>query len=424
MHLLNLSLGAMARFLTASFVLNCLPVWSAPTTPLDAHEDHIETNAQISLKDVLEQTVIHHPKQYELDALKNKAKAQYLHANGIFPTAPAATLRHQNDSVGSNRGEREWETEFEMPVWLSGQRAARLSLAKDVESSVGASRQSLMLQLAGALREAVWDIRMSQENESVYESRLKVAQKLEQDVAARYRAGELAKTDLMLAQNETLQSESAYVRAQAEVKHAKHRYISLTGMHEIPVNLDETNYKLDGLSDKHPLLQEANSRIEIAKDEREVVGVERREPPQFILSARSQRGPNDNFYNDGIGFKVRIPFASESRNAPLLASAESNVAGAMTEVGKLKLAMETALHEAEHNLLVTKKEFELTTKQNQITQENVQLARKAFKLGETDLVSLLRTESLAFEVERALAVKKIQLQWDIARYNQAVGVLP
>ncbi len=420
----NLRLWVISRILVAFFVLNCLPVWSAPATPLDAHDDHIITNAQISLKNVLEQTITHHPKQYELDALNNRAKAQYLHANGTFPTAPAATLRHQNDSVGSRRGEREWETEFEMPVWLSGQRTARLALAEDVASSVGTSRQSLMLQLAGALREAVWDIRMSQESESVYESRLKVTKKLEQDVAARYRAGEVAKTDLMLAQNETLQAESAYVRAQAEVKHAKHRYIALTGINEIPANLDETLSELNVLTDQHPLLVEANSRIEIAKDEREVVGVERREPPQFILSARSQRGPNDNFYNDGIGFKIRIPFASETRNAPLLASAESNVAGAMTELGKLKLAMETALHEAEHNLLVTKKELELTTKQNQITQENVQLARKAFKLGESDLVSLLRTESLAFEVERVLAVKKIQLQWDIARYNQAVGVLP
>lgn len=420
----NLRLRMISRIFVVLSVLNCLPAWSAPQTPLDQHEDQINTNTQISLKDVLAQAVMRHPKQYELEAMSNTAKAQYLHANGTFPTAPAATIRHQNDTVGSNRDEREWEAEFEMPVWLSGQRAARQALAKEFESSLGASNKSLLLQLAGALRDAVWDIRMSQEGEHLYESRLKTAQKLEQDIATRFRAGELAKTDLMLAQNETLQAESAYVRAQAEVKHAKHRYIVLTGINEIPANLDEALSELDTLSDQHPLLQEANSRIDIAKGQREVVTVERREPPQFILSARSQRGPNDNFYNDGIGFKVRIPFASESRNAPLLASAESNVASAMTELGRLRLTMETALHEAEHNLLVTKKELELATKQHQITQDNLQLARKSFKLGETDLVSLLRTESQAFEVERTLTSKKIQLQWDIARYNQAVGVLP
>jgi outer membrane protein TolC len=420
----NLTFLVMYRFLSVFLLLACSLAYSAPASVLGQHEDQVTINAQMSLKDVLEKAFLHHPKQYQLEAMINFAKAQYLQANGTFPTAPAATVRHQNDTLGSNRGEREWEAEFEMPVWLSGQRSARQALAKDFESGIGKSRQSLMLQLAGALRDAVWDIRMSQENESVYEVRLKTAQKLEQDVASRYRAGELAKTDLMLAQNETLQAESAYVRAQAEVKHAKHRYIALTGINEIPENLDETLSELNLLSDQHPLLEEANSKIDIANDERVVVGVERREPPQFVLTARSQRGPNDNFYNDGIGFKVRIPFATESRNAPLIANAESNIASAMTELGKLKLLMETALHEAEHNLLVTRKELELANKQNQITQESVQLARKAFRLGETDLVSLIRTESQAFEVERALASKKIQLQWDIARYNQAVGVLP
>jgi len=54
----------------------------------------------------------------------------------------------------------------------------------------------------------------------------------------------------------------------------------------------------------------------------------------------------------------------------------------------------------------------------------MRLAQKAFDLGETDLVHLMRVQALAYEAERALASRKIQLQWDIARYNQAVGVLP
>jgi outer membrane protein TolC len=397
---------------------------AAPAVSADAHEDNIRSNAQLSLRQVLDKTFERNPQQHLLNAMAGTAQARDTHAKGFFPTAPAMTFRHQNDALGSGRGEREWEAEMEMPVWLPGQRAAREALAKDSVSGVGASRKSLMLQVAGALRDALWDIRMNQETEALYEARLQTAQKLEHDVAVRYRAGELAKTDLMLAQNETLQTEAAFVRAQAEVKHAKHRYIALTGLNEIPANSEETLSELDALTDQHPLLEEANAKIEVAKDERQVAGIERRDTPQFIVSARSQRGPNDNFYNDGIGFKMRIPFASDTRNAPLIANAESNIATVMTERDKLRLSMETVLHEAEHNLLVTRKELELVTKQNQITQENVRLARMAFKLGETDLVSLLRSETQAFEAERALSSKKIQLQWDIARYNQAVGVLP
>ncbi len=415
----------IVSLLLGGVIALCSPsLWANSAEPLDAHEDSVNVNPQLSLGEVLDKTFAHNPQQHVLNAMAGVAQARDLHSKGLFPTAPAMSFRHQNDTLGSNRGEREWEAEMEMPVWLPGQRAARQTLAKDTESGLGASRKGLMLQVAGALRDAVWDIRMNQENEVLFESRLKTAQELEQDVAIRYRAGELAKTDLMLVQNETLQAEAAYIRAQAEVKHAKHRYISLTGLNEIPANLDEVLSELNGLSEQHPLLEEANAKIEIAKDERQVVGVERRDTPQFVLSARNQRGPFDTQYNDSVGFKIRIPFASDSRNAPLVANAESNIATAMTERDKLKLSMETALHEAEHSLLVTRKELELVTRQNQITQENVQLARKAFRLGETDLVSLLRSESQAFEAERALSSKRVQLQWDIARYNQAVGVLP
>lgn len=410
--------------LRSALIIGCAWAWAEPADTLDAHEDPLNSNTQLSLRQVLDKTFERNPQQHLLNAMAGVAQARDVHAKGFFPTAPAMTFRHQNDALGSGRGEREWEAEMEMPVWLPGQRAARGTLAKDTVSGLGASRKGLMLQVAGTLRDAVWNIRMNQENETLYEARLKTAQKLEQDVAARYRAGELAKTDLMLAQNETLQAEAALVRAQAEVRHAKHRYIVLTGLNEMPANLEEVLSELDALTDQHPLLEEANAKIDIAKDERQVAGVERRDTPQFVLSARSQRGPTDNFYNDGIGFKVRIPFASDTRNAPLMANAESNIANAMTERDKLRLMMETALHEAEHGLLVTRKELELVTRQNQITQENVQLARKAFKLGEIDLVSLLRSETQAFEAERALSSKKIQLQWDIARYNQAVGVLP
>ena len=62
--------------------------------------------------------------------------------------------------------------------------------------------------------------------------------------------------------------------------------------------------------------------------------------------------------------------------------------------------------------------------QYEIANESIRLAEKSFQLGESDLVSLLRVKALTYEAERAFTTRKIQVQWDIARYNQAVGVLP
>jgi outer membrane protein TolC len=64
------------------------------------------------------------------------------------------------------------------------------------------------------------------------------------------------------------------------------------------------------------------------------------------------------------------------------------------------------------------------TRQFEIAKEGAKLAQKAFQLGEIDLVSLIRVQAQTYEAERAFTTRKIQVQWDIARFNQAVGVLP
>jgi outer membrane protein TolC len=281
-----------------------------------------------------------------------------------------------------------------------------------------------MLQVTGVLRDTVWDIRMNANTVELITQRLRMAEALQHDVERRFQAGELAKTDFMLAQNESLQAQTALLRAQAELKHAQHRYGVLTGLSEIPAKSDESLSDKTGLSEAHPYLREAESKIALAQTERELMRVERRENPQVMLAARSQRSAFDSLYNDSVGVKLRIPFDTEVRSAPVMAAAASNVARFVSERERLRYAMETALHEAEHNLEVTRAELEVVTRQNQIAQESQRLGKKAFDLGETDLIHLMRVRALAYEAERALSSRRIQLQWDIARYNQAVGVLP
>lgn len=378
----------------------------------------------MTLREVLDHTLERHPQRHVLQAMDGEAQARYIQARGMLPTAPAISIRHQNDTIGSGRGEREWEAELELPVWLPGQRAARQAVADGTQNDLAATREALRLQVAGVLRDAVWDIGMNASNVDLASLRLKTTRALQQDVDRRLKAGELAKTDLMLAQNETLQAETALLRAEAELRHAQHRYRTLTGMGEIPASLEEPLSGQSGLNDQHPYLKEVESKIVLARSERDLVRAERRENPQLMLATRSQRGAFDNETNNSFGLKLRIPLESETRSAPLLAAAESGLARNVGERERLQRAMETALHEAQHNLEVTRAELEIVTRQNQLAQENLRLAKKAFELGETDLVHLMRVQALAHEAERALGQRRVQLQWDIAKYNQAIGVLP
>jgi outer membrane protein, heavy metal efflux system len=396
-----------------------MPLWV-----MAGEVDTLTPDPALTLHDVLQQAVERNPQRHVLQAMDGEVQARYTYARGMLPTSPAISVRHVTDTIGSGRGEREWEAELELPVWLPGQRMARQAVANGTQADLAASREGLMLQVAGVLRDVIWDIDMNANSVELIRHRLSVAEALQHDVERRYKAGELAKTDFMLTQNEALQARAALLRAEAELKHAQHRYTVLTGLKEIPARVDERQSEKTGLSEQHPLLREADTKTALAQSERDLVRLEKRENPQLMLAARSLRGAYDPQSNDSIGLKLRIPFDTEVRSAPLMAAAENNIAKFVTERERLFNEMETALHEAEHNLEVTRAELEVATQQNEIAQENLRLAKKAFSLGETDLVRLLLVQSQAYEAERGFLSRKIQLQWDIARYNQAVGVLP
>lgn len=387
------------------------------------HLDELEVNPNLQLSEVLEKTFARNPMQAILQSRDTVVSARKTVANALLPSTPAMSVMHQNDAIGSGRGEREWLAELEVPVWMANQRNQRIKVADASQSNLGATKDSLKLQVAGQLREAIWSIATNDNNLVLAMDRLAVANKLQHDVEMRHQAGEMAKTDLMLAQQETLNAEKERLLADAEVMHARHRYYVLTGLREIPASYEE---KLSSLEDysQSPIWLEAQSKVGLAESERDLVQVESHENLQVLVNLRSMKGPFDNVANESLGVKLRIPFGEESRAAPIRAAAAMGVGSAVSEREALKYALEAAMHEAEHNLSVSRAELLLESKKYEIARESDRLAQKSFQLGESDLVSLLRVQTQTFEAARTYTSRQIQVQWDIARYNQTVGVLP
>lgn len=399
------------------------PAVSPPVSHQVDHFDELKVNPNLKLSEVLEKTYARNPMQASLQSRDSMVSARSLVANALLPATPAVSVSHQNDTVGSARGERDWQAELELPVWMPNQRNNRLKVADASQSTMVASRQSLMLQVAGQLREALWTIAFNDNNLALAVNKLEVANKLQRDVEKRFKAGEMAKTDAMLAEQETLRAEKEKLRAEAEVMHARHRYYLLTGLRELPADFEEKQSTLEDYS-QSPIWLEAQSKVGLAETERDLVRVESHENMQVLVNMRSTKGAFDNVANESVGVKLRIPFGGETRAAPIKAAAEVGVGNALSERETLMYALETAMHEAEHNLSVSRAELVLAEKQYEIAKESVRLAQKAFQLGEADLVSLLRVQAQTFEAERAFTTRQVQVQWDIARYNQTVGVLP
>ena len=387
------------------------------------HVDTVSTSSRLSLHEVLLQVVAIHPQQSLLAAHQQMVQARRTVANSWLPQAPSIGFSHQNDALLSNRNEREWQAQMQIPIWLPGQRQARSQVASLADDSLSQDRAGLQQLAADLLRNAVWEIAMRRNDVSLMENRHNTLRSIGEDVQKRFKAGEVARLDIMQSQQETLQAERQLVLANAELMHAQFRYQQLTGLNEMPARLEESLSTRESYEDS-PYWQAAQARVKLAEGQRDLTAIEQRQNPQLTLSTRTIQGGFDYAYNSSMGVAITIPLQSEVQRTPLLANAEQNIGDARTQLETLRRQLENNLHEAEHNLHVSRQELTLIQQQQTIASENASLARKAYRLGELDLNQLLRLQLLAFEAERSLSSQQLQVQWNIARYNQAIGVLP
>ncbi len=388
------------------------------------HEDILTTDSQFTLKDIVDKALPHYPNSQLLAAKKLEIEARQTHAKGFLPAAPSLLLRNQNDKLLSNRGEMEWEAGVALPIWLSGQRKAREAIAEVSAQNLGNHQQNIRLQLAGLIRDALWDIELALGLAVIAKTKFESASRLERDVEMRVKLGDMAQKDLLVATTETLQAKTEKINAEAEIQHAKFRYINITGLHEIPAEFAETKSNKHDVESSHPALLDAQGKITLSAEQRNLVQIETRDNPTVLLGTRSIRGGFDNKFNDSLGVTLNIPLSSETRNAPARAAAELQYAEQQVNLAQLQLLLAAAMHEAEHNLEVGALQLEVLGKQHAIAQQSLSVTRKAFDAGELDLIDYLRVQTQAFNAERALKNQQIQQLWNTARYNQAVGDLP
>ena len=388
------------------------------------HEDELTIVNAFTLHDLVEKSLPHYPNSQLLAAKKLMLEARQTQANSLLPGSAALILRNQNDQLLSRNGETEWEAGVEFPIWLNGQRKARAAIANIASQNLTADTQYLRLQLAGMVRDALWDIQLMQGLADIAKAKHEAASQLQRDIEKRVSLGDMAQKDLLVAQTETLQAESERINAEAEVQHAKFRYVNLTGLSIIPAEFTEIKSTKSDVEETHLALLEANGKIALSIEQRNLVHIENRDNPTVTLGTRSLRGATDTQYNNSFGITVRIPLQSATRNTPLQAAAEMQYAENQAHLSQLKLLLAAAMHEAEHNLEVGSAQLEVLTKQHNIAQQSLSVTRKAFQLGELDLSDLIRVQTQAFNTEKSLKNQQIQQLWNTARYNQAVGELP
>jgi outer membrane protein TolC len=380
-------------------------------------------SASLTLGQAVQAAFERYPEAGLAQVINEQGAAIRQQASALLAGDPALVLRHESDAVTDDNGFRQWEGGLEMPLWLPGQRQRRSRVADATEGEGAATLRLQRWQVAGEMRELLWSLQIAAAELDLATQALQATRALERDVDRRVAAGELARMDLILAQKETLAREIERSAAASQHSALLMQYRAVTGLSAVPAELTETA-AADDIAAEHPALVAARLAAERNRAERDQVRGEKRASPVLTLGGKSERPESGLSYDNAVILEVSVPLGTAGQAAPRTAAAERSLAEATAAVARARLDLEQDLNLARNARRQAQQAAQLAQRQQQLAAEGLRLAQRAFELGENSLFMVLEARRQALAAERTLRLSALELGRAVARYNQALGVIP
>lgn len=361
-----------------------------------------------------------------LAARSSILQAKRADAQRWLPSTPELSVSHRTDQWHRDEGAREWEVELEAPLWRNGQRKAQRELAAAEAGVLEQQARLLQWELAGELREQVWQLAEREALLKAAQARVSTVEALQSDVERRVAAGELAQADALVAQSETFAARNARDEAELAFREAQQKLLLLSGQQELPSPLLE---KPRDLTEPGQALQE-HPRFQLAQQTRaqSIADVSVARQSQAPVSAgllwAQNREALDDSERQTVGVKVTLPLGADSRQRGAIAAAEYERASAEAQTEKTRRELLQEIELAKWVLENSRRQREQAERQYAAAEQSLRLSRRAFDAGEMDLSSLLRLQQSTLEALEQRELKRIASEQAVAKFNQAVGVLP
>lgn len=390
-----------------------------------AHHDPIEIDQNLSLAQLIEQTLEKYPDRLINQALVQQAEAWQTRGNSWVAGSTALSLDYNTDKIANDQGAREASAKLEATVWNWGQRSAAQEVAEQAQITAQKQSQSIKLEVAGLVREALWDMALAESRYQQAQYSLDISAKLLDKVKRRVELGDLARADLLLAETEHLQQRTLLTQAEAEMMHTRKSYATLTQTTHLPALYQEQLSQRETIEANHPLLEAVNALV--ARKQAAIEWAKTTDTinqPKINIGGKTSRDQTGMTDVQSAGVGVVIPFGHSTYDAPEIANAYLELNQTLAQREHLLRHLEKGLHEAEHNLEVTRQELKIALELKQIAETHLKMTEISFSAGEINLLDLLKIQARSLEAFRNAKEQEVKLQRNIAFYNQAVGVYP
>ncbi len=362
------------------------------------------------------------PEIPSLAARRAEIEAKTNAAGALLPGGPWATVMHRTDALTHDRGTREYEAEFGIPLWLRGESGAALAAALSGGERIEAEIAAKRLEVAKRVRDAFWMVAEAREKVAIAEKRRSTAATLSQSLRQQAQAGQSQLVDTKLADADVRDAESALAGLHAELNQAKIAFHVLTGK-DAPSSFKERD--AGGTKPaNHPRVVLRSVAIQKAEADESLIYAVDRERPEFSAFVTNNTDTRAEPNVTSLGVRLKIPFSYDAVNEPKRAAAAADVIAAREELALAEREVGGDADQARARLEGARQQLKALDARHDDLSSVVQLTEAAQRAGQSPFNDLIRARLTLFEADLARATARVAVDRARSDVNQALGLEP
>jgi outer membrane protein, heavy metal efflux system len=357
-----------------------------------------------------------------LVARRAEIEAKTNAAGALLPGGPWTTVMHRTDAITNDRGTREYEAEFGIPLWLRGERGAALAAAltggERIEAEIAAKR----LDVAKRVRDAYWMVAEAREKLDIAERRRTTASILAQSLRQQGQAGQSQLVDTKLADADVRDAEAALAGVRADLNQAAITFRVLTGQ-AAPAAYRERDAS-SAQPANHPRVVLRSVAIHKAEADEGLVYAVDRERPEFSAFVNNNTDTRAEPNVTSLGVRLKIPFSYDAINEPKRAAAAAEVVAAHQELALAEREIGGDVAQARARLDGARQQLKALDARHGDLSSVVQLTEAAQRAGQSPFSDLIRARLQLYESDLGRASARVAVERARSDINQALGLEP
>ena len=318
----------------------------------------------------------------------------------------------------------EAELHLTMPLWRTGERKAMRSAAEKDATLAALQTQARTLATAAEVRRAYWQLLDVRTGVELLQQLLAGAERYAQQMTARFEAGDVARTELLQSRQQVFEFRSQVLDAESMLIDGSRRWRLVTGLDAMPADAVEQASTIAVITEQHPLIQLAMAEVDLLRAEVEARRKTGSLRPEVSLSLKREDFDDLAPPLDSIGIGIDIPLGRGKSNAVAVSRVQQRLLEAEVALQLLQRELQENLHEVRHQAHVNESNLEDSQQLVEIAQQVYTMQKLANEQGEITVIEVLRAAQDLAEAQQRYTLLSLTRDALVARYNQAVGVLP